>query len=1769
MQWQNSPFYVNKSNREWKDSEEKPRRGAVSAFGVSGTNVHLVLESYPKEVPAGRGASLPYYLLALSAKTEAALTEKVEDLIAFLENTSLTDQQMGPISYTLLQGRQHFRHRYMVVAKSQADALYLLKQFDSGEPLPNSDRGVVSEEFISQKVMELFGRDLIQQSHMAATSEQYQEILQGLANLYCQGYDLPWEHLWKEEPGRVHLPTYPFARDSYWKASETEQIPVVASSQPEIAAALSVAADDKTISEPSPVGVVPSDTTEEAFHENLGWEDLQEELADSLAEALYIDRNMILPGKKFIELGLDSIVGVEWVKTLNKTYGTAIKATKVYDYPTLRDFAQYVANELGRLKKRPNKQNPLSREGKGNVKEALEAPSMTEASATSVPMDKAPALLKQKPVGQGKQDNVIRPESLGNPLFQTRYGCKWSYMAGSMAQGIASEASVIAMAEAKLLSFFGSAGLDGTRLASHIEHIQSAVGLHKPYGMCLIANVNNPEEEWEQAKLFITYGVPFIEASAFSTITAPLVYCRIKGIKKDKDGSIYFPRRIIGKCSRLEVAKQFMTPPPGDLVDQLLEEGWITKDEARLSQSIPMVDDIALEADSGGHTDQGVLSALVPSVLALRKDIQYTYSYPELILVGCGGGIGTPEAVASAFMLGADFIFTGSVNQCTVESGAHDVIKALLSTITIHDTAVTVAGDMFEIGAKAQVVRKHTQFYNRANRLYELFMQYDAIEEIPDEIKQEIETHYFKRTFAEVWDLVCEYKKKKNPQHLMEAQANPRFKMALIFKWYFAYCNRATLNGDLSEKDNFQIFCGPALGAFNQWVKGTPYEDWKKRHVVDVAALLMQQASEHLQPRYRPPVNVETPAIPQPSHKDHRSKEETAIAIVGISGQFPKADNVAAFWDNIIHGKDCISEIPPSRWPMAQYYDTDPEAPGKSTSKWMGVLEGVDQFDPAFFHIPPVEAIAMDPQQRLFLENCWSCIEDAGMRPSDLSGSRCGVFVGCATSDYGQLFKETDLNARVLMGSTTSILAARISYLLNLRGPSLAIETACSSSLVAVAEACNSLVLGNSDLALAGGVCIMAGPSLHIMTSKAGMLSQQGRCRTFDDQADGFVPGEGVGVVLLKRLSDAIRDRDTIYGVIKGWGVNQDGKTNGITAPNGQAQTELEKAVYQKFDINPAHITLVEAHGTGTKLGDPIEVEALTEAFQSFTTEKQYCALGSVKSNIGHLLTAAGIAGLIKVLLAIKHRTLPPMIHCHHLNEHIDLAHSPFYISKNKQPWITRQGIPRCAAVSSFGYSGTNAHMVVEEYLPPEEPADVTKHHAPDQPVLMVLSAKNDKQLKRYAERMIHFIQKHPDTDLQQMAYTLQVGREHMARRLAFLAYSPEEVLQTIRMYILGQRPSHLLTATFTRDRKRNRTDDRLYKAFAEGQWQEAANWWIQGGEVDWKQLYGDHLPQRMNLPTYPFERNSLWPKKDDQSTIAESGIRPVTVPEPAVGLPSTTERVLRLPDAEQQVLRPEQIQLQPLMNTKKWADDDQRQSLSPITLSPIDQPVDHQQVVQYAEDDETAVQDMLIDSLSETLFMERQEIDVDDNFHDMGLDSILGVEWMRLINKKQGLVLEATILYDYPTIRELARYIRSTKEVDARPPAKPHPTTKQQDSLDLIAELTKSLADMMYLDPSEVDEDVHFSDLGLDSILGVEWVRVLNKRYGTTIEATTLYDYPTLREFAAWMQKDQVKQTAPSTEEEAPTLSPPTLEEILRKVEQGALEVTEAHVLLQKYNLV
>ena len=598
------------------------------------------------------------------------------------------------------------------------------------------------------------------------------------------------------------------------------------------------------------------------------------------------------------------------------------------------------------------------------------------------------------------------------------------------------------------------------------------------------------------------------------------------------------------------------------------------------------------------------------------------------------------------------------------------------------------------------------------------------------------------------------------------------------------------------------------------------------------------------------------------------------IAVIGMSGQFPKAKNLDEFWDNLVHGRDCISSVPASRWAIEDFYDANPQAPGKTYCKWMGVLEDVDKFDPLFFNISPLEAESMDPQQRLFLESCWSCIEDAGYDPMGLSGYRCGVFAGCGPGDYGLSVNASGMDASSMMGGSMAILSARISYLLNLQGPCLALDTACSSSLVAIATACDSLVLGSSDLALAGGVAVMCGPSMHIMTSKAGMLSPDGRCFTFDQRANGFVPGEGVGVVLLKRLADAQRDGDPIHGVIRGWGVNQDGKTNGITAPSGDSQSRLEREVYERFGLNPEDIQLLETHGTGTRLGDPIEVEGLKSAFRGFTSRQNFCALGALKSNVGHLLAASGVAGFIKILLALKHKQLPPTIQFQKLNEHIQLETSPFYINTECREWKYPSRGPRRAAVNSFGFSGTNAHIVVDEY-----PEVIPERRNYPGSVIVVMSAKNQERLRNLVQNLVRYIEttekRYPGW-LHDIAYTLQVGRTSMAERLGLVVGSLEELIQKLKEFLSGDNSSGVLTGRSRRNFQQagaDANDNNIIRPIDE--WIASKNYlkilemWVGGYDFDWNRLYTQDRPRRVGLPSYPFARDRYWRESGTQETEA------------------------------------------------------------------------------------------------------------------------------------------------------------------------------------------------------------------------------------------------------------------------------------------------------------
>jgi len=482
---------------------------------------------------------------------------------------------------------------------------------------------------------------------------------------------------------------------------------------------------------------------------------------------------------------------------------------------------------------------------------------------------------------------------------------------------------------------------------------------------------------------------------------------------------------------------------------------------------------------------------------------------------------------------------------------------------------------------------------------------------------------------------------------------------------------------------------------------------------------------------------------PRPTRRERsrRVSPAEAIAIVGIGCRFPGgACDAGRFWSNLCRGVDAIGEIPPQRWDVDRFYHPDRDHPGKSYTRMGGFIDGVELFDAAFFGISGREAERMDPQQRLLLEVAWEALEDGGQAVDRRSPSHGGVFVGISNVDYGKcqtaLGEMDAIDMHSGTGSAHSIAANRISYALNLTGPSIAVDTACSSSLVALHLACESLRAGECTFALAAGVNLILNPEVYVGFCRLGMLSPDGRCKAFDASADGFGRGEGVGVVALKPLSSALADGDRIYALVRGSGVNQDGRTPGITAPSGRAQEALIREVHERAGIDPAEVVFFEAHGTGTELGDPIEVNALASALRDGRAADNPLYIGSVKTNIGHLESASGIAGLIKAALAITYRTIPPNIHFRRPNPDIDLA--ALRIDVPTRPIPLGGAGPLVVSVNSFGFGGTNAHVLLssapESQATPTPPsADLAAPAGP--PALLCLSARSPRSLDELARR--------------------------------------------------------------------------------------------------------------------------------------------------------------------------------------------------------------------------------------------------------------------------------------------------------------------------------------------------------------------------------------------------------------------------------------------------
>ncbi|WP_343996904.1 SDR family NAD(P)-dependent oxidoreductase, partial [Ideonella azotifigens] len=768
--------------------------------------------------------------------------------------------------------------------------------------------------------------------------------------------------------------------------------------------------------------------------------------------------------------------------------------------------------------------------------------------------------------------------------------------------------------------------------------------------------------------------------------------------------------------------------------------------------------------------------------------------------------------------------------------------------------------------------------------------------------------------------------------------------------------------------------------------------------MTDAMAPMLAQEPAVERPRSRGRASLVRPA----AVVSQRQALDEPIAIIGMSGQFPQAPDLEAFWRVLAQGQDCITEIPPERWDWREWFGDPAHEQNRTHIKWGGFMAGIDQFDPMFFGISPKEARLMDPQQRLMMMHVWKALEDAGYAGPALAGSDTAIYVGTGAAGYGTLLNRVSLGGEAYSstGGVPSVGPNRMSYFLDWHGPSEPVETACSSSLVALRRAILAIQRGDCGLAIAGGVNTMVTPEMHISFNKAGMLSEDGRCKTFASNANGYVRGEGVAMLVLKRLSDAERDGDHIHGLVRGSAENHGGRANSLTAPNPVAQAAVIAKAHRNAGIDPRTVSYIEAHGTGTPLGDPVEINGLKAAFKELyaaTGDSEvaapHCGLGSVKTNIGHLELAAGVAGVVKVLLQMKHKTLVKSLHSETLNPYIDLDGSPFYVVQQTREWealrdAKGQPLPRRAGVSSFGFGGVNAHVVLEEYIAPASAA------VDAGPVAVVLSARNEERLLAQARQLSAFIAlpENAGLDLNDLAYTLQVGREAMEERLALVAGSLDELRDKLARFLAGEpgveaghrgqvRPHKAAMAALPADEDHAQA---VRGWLANAELNPLLALWVKGFALDWAALHGPHQRRRISLPTYAFAQERHW--------VPGGAVRPG--------------------DAANEAVPPAARETQLKRNTSEMID-----SIAANPAQAADERLREKSILQIRQ------------LISEGVGLPVETIQAHIGFDEYGIDSILALELTNALRDAIGAEgIGTSLFFEHPTIERLVDHFMQTE---------------------------------------------------------------------------------------------------------------------------------------------
>lgn len=1513
-----SPFYIAEKLTPWEaatgeDGLPVPRRAGVSAFGFGGANAHVVLEEYRASERQSPARSQEPQLIVLSAKNEDRLRAYVESMLVYLEKENV---ELVDFAYTLQIGRDEMLERLALVASSTEDLKQKFAEILKGEKPKDCYRNNIrSKEAKSQTAegsgIETLVRDLIESKELSR-----------LAELWVSGAKIDWRLLHKSDaPRRISAPTYPFARERHWLPG----------------------ADEKTMKvrqEPATIPSKEETNQHKKTSSDIGMEASLQSLAPVWNPArLEMNRREIPPETaKIVVLAADQNQ-LEWVKRSYPGSQLLRLAPKASVEAIERELANYSFDQLLWI-----------------------APDVHSNAGGASGSDE---LIEQQERGVVAIFRIIKA------LLQSGYAKKklqWTIITGKTQRVL--EKDVIQPAHAGVGGLVGSLAKEYPQWNLRLIDVDSLASVSARECLSLPwdkqgSGVACRQGEWFKQELVRMetppQGPPVYRQNGVYVVIGGAggigeVWSRFM-IENCQAKMVWIGRREcnstiqekINSMARLGHVPLYISADATklDALEQAVKtiretyptiHGVVHSAIVLHDQSIARMEEAAFRAGLAAKVDTSVnmdrvfgnqeldfmlfFSSIVSFVKSpgqsnysagctfkdsFAQKLQQERSYPVKIMNwGYWGGVGVVADESHNQLMRRMGI--GSIESHEGMAALQALVNSEVRQMALFktfNTEATAGLPISEVIAKKLLLQPSVEAKHTAKNI-------DARTETQSsrsaELPRGMGSEYIKRIIVQT---LSDALKIDAPAIRSDAPVAEYGVDSIIG----AHLVR-TINESLQiELDPISLFEHSTVDDLTQHI----WTNWQKEITAqldqgqktsqnsdstDETSSESDRTLEH-KTELVADADKHTNFLRQ-QEDNHGNAGVEPVAIIGMSGRFAGSESLDEFWQNLEQGKDLIKEV--SRWSASECVTSESESNGYCF--YGGFIDSIDQFDPSFFRISPDEAMYMDPQQRLFLEEAWKALEDAGYAGNSVNESRCGIYVGCGPSGYSTLFAEGP-PAHAFWGNSTSITPARLAYQLNLRGPAIAVDSACSSSLVSVHLACQGLWSRETDMALAGGVCLNPTPLFYRLFNRARMLSPEGKCHSFDAKANGFVLGEGVGVIVLKRLRDALRDGDFVHGVIAGIGINQDGASNGLLAPNARAQETLERSVYDRFKINPETIQVIEAHGTGTLIGDAIEYLALSRAFREYTDQKQFCAIGTVKTNVGHTGTASGMAGILKLLLSLKHRRIPPSLHFQNGNPSIDFKSNPFYVNTQLKEWRVEDNQRRRGAVSAFGFSGTNAHLVIED-APSVERAPV---ELPG--YIAVLSAQTQEQLKHQAQNLLALLERTPGLSINDLSFTLFVGRMHLPHRLSCVARNQKELIHCLEQWIERGAANQVYTSDSQESRVRENASLKKFGNYCIRECENAtdaaaylenlaaiAELYAKGYSLDFRTLFSPDS-RRIPLPTYPFAREHYWVDTNgaakDQPMAATAALGPLKPME--VRIASGKEYVPPRNDVEKQLV--------------------------------------------------------------------------------------------------------------------------------------------------------------------------------------------------------------------------------------------------------------------------